>query len=425
MRIGLLSLPDNFHCRKWANALIAAGASVTVFTLGNPVAAPFPVVQIPTRIRKGEHYLYPAFFSTAKALKRALIAHQIDIVYAQNVSPFGTWAWLSGFRPFTLAAMGADILEHLLSVQSTLDGRYWNSIDTNRGLFNKTFHSLKNKFYRWTIQQSLADAAFITADNQVLIDALHTEFSVPPSKLHLLRWGLDERIYSPFYASKITVQANAQWMQLCQELGCSAGKKIVLSPRGLKRIYHSDTCLAAIAQMLQDPKIGVHGTEKSIHWNSLQWLVLTAGYDACQEDLKTAYDLASQFPAHFHVVERLLSTTEMAVIWQQTDYLLSFPVYDGLSSAVLEGSYMGALPIVSPIPAHEELITAGWQGIVSASLDAKDLFQTMQFALQMPEEQRKRITRDNQAWVKKYALLEDSAYSYIKLSENILSVSGK
>jgi len=189
--IGLLPLPGNFHCRKWAHALARAGAAVTVFS---PEAdAGLDVVQIPPPVRWGGRYRYPSYLLSAQALRQTLLQRGVDVLHPLHVTPFGFWGALTGVRPMVVAALGADILEYppRLSEQPELAQRNWAATQQEGQLGRLLFYA-KNRFYRRTVAWTLRHADHITADNQALAHAMTNWFGVPASKITLLRWGVDE-----------------------------------------------------------------------------------------------------------------------------------------------------------------------------------------------------------------------------------------
>jgi O-antigen biosynthesis protein len=74
------------------------------------------------------------------------------------------------------------------------------------------------------------------------------------------------------------------------------------------------------------------------------------------------------------VVDRVvgpLSHEEMAALYSETDVVLKLSRVEGMFGPPLEGFHKGATCVVTPVTGHEEFVTHGWNGLVTAWDDVR------------------------------------------------------
>jgi glycosyltransferase involved in cell wall biosynthesis len=394
MRLALLSDPHNFHTQKWAMALVRAGADVRTFSFDPPAATGPPHTQLPLKGKLN----YAAYLHGGPALLAALKAHDIQVVNALNLTPFGVWAARSGFKPLILSAMGADVWEFLpgrlrppgLAARSwdNLEGRSWN--------WQAQKARLLRPLYRRWVQQALAAADLITADNQPLIDALQAGFGVASDRVELLRFGLEPDLFVPDPALLADV---------LRRLGIPAGKRIVLSPRGLKSVYQADIILDGFQRVLATGR------------SDTCFVLLGAGYPVAPSLLAQA---ANAPQGLLRIITERLSRAELAQLWNVVDIFVSAPVYDGYSAAVAEGRYAGAVPLVNAIPGNLEVIQHGDNGWICDPFNGGTLAAVLGQLLDAEPGWRRQVAGKNRAWIIQHSLVDPNAERLLTLAERLI-----
>lgn len=398
MHIALLNDPNNFHTRKWARALQAVGARVTVFSFDADRNSGLDVVQVPAR--KPGQYSYRDYLTGAAALEHALDVAQVDVVNALNITPFGVWAAKTGKRPLISSALGADLLEYppKPSQSPLLKSRSWANVEGQKTFFTAGKQWARRQYFRGKVRSALEAADLVTGDNQVLVDAARDWFGVPESKLRLLRWGVEPELFA--------VEA-AQVNAVRERWNIPADAQLVLSPRGAKAIYHADLILGAFARLLEHVPSHVH------------FLMLSAGYEVAENIRRRAAELEARHP-NFHFESGLVEREAVYALWNCVDLFVSAPIYDGYSAAVAEGRYIGAIPVVNPIPGNLELITHRENGWVVDPWSEDGLVRELTFLLKDLPHWKARFQEKNRKWIEAHSLIEANAREFLGWCEQLL-----
>ncbi|MEY3441974.1 MAG: hypothetical protein RLZZ519_255 [Bacteroidota bacterium] len=393
MRIAVLSDPNNFHTQKWVKALQKAGAEVVVMSFDEAWEPAFEAIRLQPPIGRGKGYSYLDYLRGGNVLASALHEYRIDVVNPLNITPFGVWAMQSGFHPVVACAFGADILEYPPDyLKSTAaQGRGWDSLSRNMNPIQRWKSRLKYRFYRKKVAQALQYADWITGDNQHLVDCMAEWFSVPRSKMEVLRWGVEPELF------EVTAAQLASARDL---FGIDKDQKVVLSPRGLKQIYQADIILDAFSQSLAS------GREDTV------FIMLGAGY-AVSPEVSNRAELLAQSNPHFKFIREAIPRETMHALWNLTDVFVSAPVYDGYSAALAEGRYVGAVPVVNDIPAHRELILHGQNGWICTPFTAQQLSADLEKMLDGLEHYKPLFAGANKDWVLQHSLMEANARRFL------------
>lgn len=387
MHIGILNDPNNFHTRKWARALRLEGAKVTVFSFNHSRDEEDEVQLDPFFADKGNPR-YWSYLRGGRQLTAALDRAGVDVLNAINVTPFGVWARKSGFRPVIMSAIGSDIFEYVPD-DAGKPNVSWNENRRNDGFWGR----LRRNYHRKQVRRSLAAADLVTGDNQALLDAMRRHFGVPDDKLNLLRWGVEPELFEVNDAQRGLMRA---------QVDIREGKRIILSPRGLKTVYNAAIIFEAFQKLLQSRGDG-----------SFHCVMLTAGYDTDPELLKRARTFGKKNP-NFSLVESGISREYMPHLWDMTDIFVNVPAFDGYSAALAEGRYAGAIPIVNDIPAHRELLRDGENALYVKELNAENLCVRLEYALDHVEQLKAKMGERNRAWIEENSLMQRSAKEFIK-----------
>lgn len=383
MHLAVLSDPSNFHTQKWAQGLQAAGAQVTVFSYTPHTMPGVPCVQVPPPRGLGHRLHYGWYLGGGRALREALEAHRVDLVNPVNLTPYGVWAARSGFRPVVSVAMGADVLSFGPPVPRALVFRNKNNPEGRASPGRWLAFQLRRAFYRHHVRRALAASDLVTGDNRVLTDALTRYFGVLPERIRLNRWGLEPERLVPDPGRIAALRAR---------FGLREGVPLVCSPRGVTAVYQGDVILAAFARLLEAGRTDAH------------YLMLSAGYGVPEGFRRAAEALRARHPG-FSFCADALDRLDALQLWHLVDVFVSAPVYDGFSSAVNEGRYAGAVPVVNDIPATRELFRHRENGWVVDPFTPDTLAEALATMLDDLPRWKAHFAPANRAWVEENALL--------------------
>lgn len=394
MRIAILSDPNNFHTQKWAKALENAGADVVVMSFDTYEGSDLMAIQLKPPIGRNGKYSYLDYLRGGKVLNAALKTYKIDVLNPLNITPFGVWAMQSRFKPVIACAFGADILEYPPKSEITeiLATRGWDAQDLNVNGSKKWIQSLKRRYYRKKVAEALQYADLITGDNQFLVDCMANWFAVPPSKLRLLRWGVEPELFDITDDEKEALK---------KRFGIQAGQKVVLSPRGAKPLYQADIILNAFELALHQ------------HPSNVKFIMLGAGYLISSSVSQKAEKMMKSFP-NFLFVPEVLARETLYGLWNFVDIFISAPIYDGYSAALAEGRYIGAIPIVNPIPAHEELIIHNQNGWISTPFTSEQVAKDLDFILENISSIKPKFALENRKWILAESLMHKNALTFLQ-----------
>lgn len=401
MRIGILGSPTNFHTQKWALGLKRAGMIPFVFSFEAGEIPGVTCVRLAPTFTAQGRFTYLSYVFGGKDLRKALQAHQIDLLNPINVTPFGVWGYHSGFRPVIHIAMGADILEY----PPRLADREipWSRIYDSRGLAlpgpaERLSYPLKWRLFRSQIQRTLDHADHVLGDNLQLTEAVTKWFGVPPDRVHLNRWGIEPDLFQP--AEEVLVRLRKRFL-------LAPGQPLLVSPRGLKPVYQGDVIMEGLAELL------------ARGWKEAKVLVLSAGYGAPREWDHRAITLMQQH-SHFIYEPGLLTREEMAALWTLTTAFVVAPVYDGYSNALSEGRYIGAIPFVNHIPAHREIMEDGIHGQMVEPFTPLHLANAIEAYWPQHATKGPQIATANRAWIEQHAMFAPNIEAFVKLAEGVV-----
>ena len=271
-------------------------------------------------------------FRARAQFREILGATRPDIVHAHWLTGPGWIAALAGTRSLVVSAWGSDAL-------------------------------------RWTPASRLARilvrvvgrrAAAVTYDAHAVRTALE-DAGVPADRMTRIVFGVDAERFRPGEACP----------GLLEQLGAPPGVPVVLSPRGLDRVYRPNTVIEAFAKV-------------SAHRAVTLLLRVASGQQDLLEDLERRFgdlSLAKIVPygsVHYDELPTLLRS--VAVV-------LSVPENDGSSVVLLEAIATETPVIVSDLPANREWVVDGCAAIVPVG-DVAALAGAIEDVLDDPERAR-------------------------------------
>jgi glycosyltransferase involved in cell wall biosynthesis len=392
--IAVLCDPASFHTQKWSQALQRNGAKVTVFSFSDEKIEGINCVKVaPNYTLKGK-LTYLSFMYSGQALRQALEAHQVDVLNPINVTPYGVWAARSGFRPLATVSMGADILEY---PPKPGDSPYATWTNRERpGMLGRLTNRLKYHFYRFHVKKALDVSAFITGDNLELVNSVINWFDIPSPKVHLNRWGVEEKLFHPQEERLATLR---------QKYGIKKGQTVVLSPRGMKPIYQGELILNAFEKLVQQlPEV--------------KFIMFSAGYEVSKAVKEKAIMLGEQHP-NFYYEFGLIPREEVIELWSLVDVFISAPLYDGYSNAVAEGRYGGAIPIVNAIPGNREILEHDKTALFVDPFTSEYLVETIRDLIPQVSTVKKRFHEVSLPWILEHSELNGNIRKFIELCDKM------
>ncbi len=394
MHIAILCDPASFHTQKWSQALKRNGAKVTVFSFSDAKIEGIECVKIKPAFTLGGRLTYLSFMYSGKALKKALQAHQVDVLNPINVTPYGVWAVRSGFRPIAMVSMGADILEYPPQAEDSPYATWTNR--EQPGFQARILNRLKYHFYRHHVKKALDASAFVTGDNLELVNSVINWFDIPREKVHLNRWGVEENLFHP---------EEARLEELRKKYGIKKGQKVVLSPRGMKPIYQGEVILNAFEKLVTA-------------FPEVKFIMFSAGYEVSGSVMEKAIRLGKEHN-NFYYEFGLIPREEVIELWDLVDMFVSAPLYDGYSNAVAEGRYGGAIPIVNAIPGNLEILEHEKTGYFVDPFTSENLEQAISHLLADVDVYKKRFHEISLPWILAHSELNANIRTFIKLCEKV------
>ena len=311
MRVVVLGYHGSVHTRRWAAHLAEQGHDLHVVTCGGHsedaarFAVPYSVHDLRApRMRKAG---YLAKLAPARRTIRRL---DPDVVHVHYATSYGLLGLAAGVRPLIVTAHGDDLL---VAPRNPVMGRL--------------------------VSRVLRSADLITVPGQHMKDAAEALLRGRPRPIQVFQYGVESSRLARLSAA---VRQSAQ-----DDLPRAARPLRIVSVRPLLRPYRIDVLLAALALLIER---GVDCACEVIGGGSesgrLQRLAARLG-------LEEAVTFRGQVPEED--VERALASADVCVSIAETD---------GTSLALLEGLALGAIPVVSNIPANSQWVTHGLNGVV-------------------------------------------------------------
>jgi hypothetical protein len=393
MHIALLTLPGNFHAQKWARMLQAAGAQVSIYSFEATTLPEVRCVQVPAPGRWRGRYHMGSYLWGGPALRRMLQQDRVDVVHALHLTPFGVWGLRSGLQPLIAGALGADVLEYSPHAPAVAYG------DTRPGW--GPVRRLKRRFYGRLVRQVVAGAALVTADNQVLQQALTQHLGAVPQKVRLLPWGVAPEVLQLQLQDLPALQAS---------LGLPSDKRLVLAPRGLTAFYQAEVVAQAFQQLLAAGGLPGHVLVQ-----------MTAGYAADARILAQCRALAAAYPGQYVLVENQLTAAQMGLVWHLTDVAISAPLYDGYAATVAEARATDSLLLVNDIAAYRELLQPNVHARYVHPFTADSLAAAVADTLAHLPDWQARLLPPNRVWAATHARGEMAARHFLTWCAELLT----
>ncbi len=299
----------------------------------------------------------------------------LDVV--ANLHP-GVKVWRIGSPPvhgFRWLALG-EIMLHLLRLRpDIIHGHYLRTFGTLAGLTTYVMRTCPVVVSAWgphglltckhplrhLVRVAVARADAVTASTHHLAGILADNYEVPQHKLECFSWGVDTSLFTPRPGV-----SSAQSLELCRSNG---SLPLVFSPRTAARHYRIDVVVHAISLL--------HGSGSPVS------LVVAAGAGAERKYVSRIRGIVrdSGLCTAVAIIDRTLSTEEMAHLYRHATAAVSIPIDDQFGASVLEAMACGSVPIVSCLPAYRQYLTHGDNALYVSGQDPEELADAIRRAL--------------------------------------------
>lgn len=362
--LAFLGNGQNYHVQKWLPALAEQDLRVTLLTF-HPPSEPVEGVAVraltpPVARWRGGRLSWLDFWGSPAVLRATLEEIGADVLVASYATHYGLMGARSGFRP-------------LIAQTWTFDVTHYPFVGWKRHVLGRV------------VRRVLGQADVITTDGEALAEIVRARYPSVREKVVGVRWGIRLADYE---ATREVRDAARQRWQLPAEA------PVVVSARGIDRVYQPEVVLPGLRQLLE--------THPDVHV-----IVLTLGHDR-SAGAQAGLEALAVHP-RARVVDRFLSKDEMRSVWAASDVLISVPSQDGISEGVLEGMYAGALPVVSDIPSNRSFLEDDRNAFYVPAPAAEALAQTLHRVLSGLEAYQARMVPANRRWVAEHASVEGTA----------------
>lgn len=344
------------HFQEWIPALQKVGLEIHFISFVTP-RNPIPKVVYHLLPYKGSLKWTTFVFGDIKPLQQLLHSLQPQAMIASNATNYGILAQRVDFHPCLVQTWTWDL-----------------TILPQEGFSRWIF--------RYFVKKVLHYADVITTDGTALQKMGEHIFPQEAHKMVATTWGI--RV-DDFLDDSLSGNI------MRQNYGIPQDAQVFTWARGLAHIYQPNHVLPQLWTFLKTHEdtwgiiLGLgHHMDKS----------LTALLDECEKH-----------PRIIVIRERLLKN-EMKGIWEMSDFILSMPIADGISEALLEGMLCNAIPIVNAIPSNHAIVAEGNGLFVKNFCDLEDVFLK---AHQLSPQLRQGMQARNKAWVLAHAAQEKTA----------------
>lgn len=342
---------DNYHIEKWIPALEKAGIEVHILTL-----RPSSVLKNPQTIINPifNHISWFDFLSLSAKIRETFFAIKADVLLCSFGSTYGLSGFLSGIKPLFIQTWSRDI-------------------GANKSVTKREF--LMSEFISRKI---CASANGITTDGPHFKTYLENNWpEINPEKVCSTWWGID----TDFWGNQTETKS-----ELKKKWGIPIQNPVLISPRGLFWYYRPLEVLAALLDVAMQNK------ELHILLPSLKHS-RTKEVDLILENIKNN--------AQFHFMDSFLEPEKFKEWIQISDFLLSVPLFDGISEVIQEGMLCGAIPILNPIEANQTLLNEGGKGFMTSSSQPMktELVESILRVLETPKQELDLMRTQNKAFI--------------------------
>jgi glycosyltransferase involved in cell wall biosynthesis len=346
MKICFMSEPLSLHTHKWIEYFSDKGHEVLLISLtsheidlaGTKV---FYLGNFTGILEKIDYLL------ALKKMRKLLNELKPDILHTHFVTKWGWLAALSGYHPFVLTPWGSDLF---------LDAE-------------------KSVYHRLMTRYTLKKADLITANSRTLLNqAFH--LGADPSLSFLICFGIDLKRFKKVDSSV-----------LAKKYHIPATVPVIFSPRLMQPVYNTETVVKTLS---------------AVHKQLPETIFILVNYPRNDFARKIERQIREAgFMKQVRLVD-LIPPDEMPGYYSLADVTLSIPLSDSAANSVLEAMACGSVPVVSNLPALQEIITEGNSGFLVSPLNHSGIAGKIIDILNN-QTLRKKIAEHNRIKVKRIA----------------------
>lgn len=323
--VAVLGNPGSVHIRRWLALLQDAGVQAVLASMGKPSAdAPLdvPFVSLGSAPRSLLDFVRAGF-----VLRRELAARGVTVVNPHYATNYGLAATIGALRRpdarLVTSVWGSD-------VHAALGGR-----------------GPRARLLASIVRLVLRRSTVVTCESAALAGRLVQRFGLDPDSVAVVR---------PWVVVPGEQELREAHDRARRALQIPNSAVVVCAPRGLRPVYQPGLVSQGLQGLLAHRDdvyvIILRGTSSDTEVNCFIWR-----YSALLDSPRCRF------------IPRLLSSDEFHDVLAASDVLVSFPLQDSLSVAVLEGLGHGNIPVLSDVPANRELAAIGFHVVVSPTLD--------------------------------------------------------
>jgi len=303
-KIDFLANPTSPHVRHWETVLIAGDIKPLVY--GIPQHDGLMLVRSvhtlgPTWARylpSSLNYVLSGIWLRLGGLGPSQSAPKF--FHAHNTSGYGLVAWLSGVN-YIVTTYGTEIYDA-----------------KNRGWL-----------YRYLISKVLGKAILITSTSEQMTSALMSEFRVPREKIREFSLGV-----SPIFCHSDYLREIAR-----SELDISSDSKVWISNRRVHPLYRIKEIINAFDSFAKE-------------YPDCYLIILEGDSDRSYFDDIQALAEKSQ---NVRLIRGFIPQSQLKSLLCASDFSISIPITDQLSSSILEAMACGVVPIINSIDAYKPI----------------------------------------------------------------------
>jgi glycosyltransferase involved in cell wall biosynthesis len=302
LRLAFIADASSIHTRRWLGFFAERGHEVHLL---KPSKDPWGA-DLDPRIQVHQFMAWPVLpirglgsIVTGLALRRALLGIRPDVLHAHYLTRYGWAARLSGFHPYAITVWGSDVF---VTPRNSSHALLW-------------------------ARRTLAEAALVTAvSNDLARGAI--ELGARPERTRIVQFGVDPQRFNPAPPPEA----------LRTSLGLS-GRRVILSPRGLRPMYRHDVAVRALALLPDDVDLLL------VDWQS--------DLEYRERLVRLAADLG--LAARVHIVGAI-DHEALPDYYRLADVVVSLPTTDAFPVTALEAMACGTPIVMGEVPsAHEGL----------------------------------------------------------------------
>jgi len=310
--------------RRKAAYLIALGHDVHIVTFGDCAIPGATVHKLPyNRLTQVSRLRY---VTVVPMIRRLIAEHKPDVIDALGTTSMGFTAALVGFSPLVVTVSGPDLLDNA-----------------------ERYAPL-----RWMTQHAVNSATAVYSSTPVVSEHLIKRYGLAQDRVFDHTFGIDVDMFD-------AVKADAR-QRVREELDIPMDAVILLNNRRIEKAGRYDLMVKTVVEMtrsrsdlylvLVSPPSSVTGRKLK---RELEHYVLDVGAaDRVRFVSELSYD-------------RMIETMIAA------DIYLCLHTFDLLSNSVLEAMLAGLVPVLSPQPAYQEVITHGKNGYFVDPMTSENL----------------------------------------------------